>query len=53
MDQSTKDSIKGFTGALVLTALFLAIAAYVVSDDVKRATHPVYDPQGTCIVNCR
>jgi hypothetical protein len=46
------DSIKGFTGALIITALFLALAAFIIHDDVERAARPVYDPQGTCIVNC-
>jgi hypothetical protein len=46
------NSIKGFIGAMLITALILGMGAFIVSADAQHAMRPVYDPQGTCIVNC-
>lgn len=47
------ESIKGFCGAVLITAVIVVLGYFIVRDDASRAMRPVYSPDGTCIVNCK
>ena len=39
--------------ALLITVVICTLGYFICRDSVESAAHPVYSPDGTCIVNCQ
>jgi hypothetical protein len=45
--------IKGFFGAVLITAVILVLGYFIVRDDAEKAMRPLYRPDGSCFMNCK